>query len=258
MKPEKIVNIKAKLEEIGMPLESLSLGEFDYIAEPTAKKMRDPGSELWRKVGAFFKPNLERGLLIYSLIRKYNLTSYLEVGFGRGYSAICAAKAMADNGGEGQVMVIEPVLDDNHMNMLAQIFPPEWMNRIQIAKGKSSDILPKLQDKYDFVYVDGDHTAPAVRSDWEGVKNVFSCFCLLDDWLMDKGTDPMIQVHEALEEVEQPEGTRSELIVMDRRIFFDDRGWPDDKIKYGQLLLTNDAAVAEKATENVVGESWDW
>ncbi len=47
MKPEKTIHIKDKLAEIGVSLESISLGEFDYIAEPTAKKMREPNSELW-------------------------------------------------------------------------------------------------------------------------------------------------------------------------------------------------------------------
>lgn len=258
MKPEKIVNIKDKLAEIGMPLESLSLGEFDYIAEPCAKKMRDPGSDLWRKVGAFFKPNLERGLLIYSLITKYKLTSYLEIGFGRGYSALCAAKAFADLGNDGTVMVIEPQLDDNHMGMIAQLFPADWTNRIQVAKARSQDVLPRLQDVYDLVYVDGDHTAPAVRADYEGVKDLWTAFCLFDDWHMDTGTDPMIQVHEALADVEQPEGVKSELIIMDRRVFLDDRGWPDEKIRYGQLLLTREEAAQAVAKKSVVAETWDW
>jgi hypothetical protein len=258
MKPERIVNIREKLPEIGVGLDSISLGEFDYISEPTAKKMRDPGSELWKKAGAFYKPQLERGLLIHSLITKYKLSSYLEIGFGRGYSAICAAKAFADLGNDGQVMVIEPFLDDKHMNMLGQIFPPDWMNRIQIAKGRSQDVLPRLQDKYDLVYVDGDHTAAAVRADWEGVKDHWSCFCLFDDWHITKGTDPMIQVHEALEDVDQPENTRSELIIMDRRIFLDDRQWPDDKVRYGQFLLTRDSEIDAKAKQGTVGETWDW
>ena len=30
-----------------------------------------------------------------------------------------------------------------------------------------------------------------------------------------------------------------ELIIMDRRIFFDDRRIPDEEIDYGQVLLTN-------------------
>jgi len=258
MKPNKNVNIKDKLTEISMPVESLSLGEFDYIGEATAKKLRDPNSELFRTVGAFFKPNLERGLLIYSLIKKYKLDSYLEIGFGRGYSALCAAKAFAELGNDGQVMVVEPALDDQHMQMIAQMFPTEWTSRIQVARGKSADVLPKMNDKYDLVFIDGDHTAPAVRGDWEGVKDMWSCFCLFDDWHMDKGTDAAIQVHEALEECDLPADVSSELIIMDRRVFFDDRRWPDEKIRYGQLLLTREGAVANKAKLSVVSETWDW
>ena len=258
MKPDKNINIKDKLSEIGMPVESLSLGEFDYIAEPTAKNMRDPKSELWRTCGAFFKPNLERGLLIYSLIKKYNLDSYLEIGFGRGYSALCAAKAFSELDNDGRVMVIESQPDDKHMQMIGQVFPPGWTQRIQIAKGMSSDVLPKMKDKYDLIFVDGAHTLDEVRGDFEGTKKLWSSFCLFDDYLMDAGTDPGIQVHEALLDVEQPEGVRSELIVMDRRIFMDDRGWPDDRIRYGQLLLTRDSAVEEKMKKSVVSETWDW
>lgn len=258
MKPEKTINIKDKLVEIGAPVETLSLGEFDYIGEPTAKKMREPGSELWRTAGAFFKPNLERGLLIHTLIKQYKLDSYLEIGFGRGYSAICAAKAFAELGNDGQVMVIDPVIDDNHMRMLGQMFPPEWMNRIQIARAASQEVLPRMRDKYDLIYVDGDHTQAAVKGDWEGVKDLWSCFCLFDDWHITKGTDPMIQVHEALEDAQQPEGTRSELIIMDRRVFHDDRRWPDEKVRYGQLLLTRDSAIEEKSKQGVVAETWDW
>ena len=33
---------------------------------------------------------------------------------------------------------------------------------------------------------------------------------------------------------------QKELIIMDRRIFFDDRGYTDDEIDYGQVLLTKD------------------
>ena len=88
----KTINIKEKLKDIGMPLESLSLGEFDHIGEHTAKKERSPGSELYNRVGAFFRPNYERGLLIYSLIKKHNIRSFLEIGFGRGYGAMCAAR----------------------------------------------------------------------------------------------------------------------------------------------------------------------
>jgi hypothetical protein len=155
-------------------------------------------------------------------------------------------------------MVIEPNLDNNHMELLSKMYPPDWMRRIQVARGKSSDILPKLQDNYDLIFIDGDHTKDAVRADWEGLKDKWSCFCLLDDWMMDKGTDAGIQVHEALEECELPSDVRSELIVMDRRIFIDDRQWPDEKIRYGQLLLTREGAAESIVKKNKVSETWDW
>lgn len=258
MKPEKTVFIKEKLVEIGVELSSISLGSFDYIGEATVKKMRDPNSELFHKVGAFFKPNQERGLLIYSLIKQYKLDSYLEVGLGRGFSALCAARAFSELGNDGKVMVIENSVDDAHMSMLGQAFPPDWTQRIQVAKGRSQDVIPKLQDTYQLVYIDGDHTKEAVRSDWEGLKDRWSCFCLLDDWLEDKGTDPAIQVHEALEEAATPDGVTVELVKMDRRVFLDDRQWPDDKIRYGQLLLTRPAALEQLSKQHKVAETWDW
>ena len=77
----KKINIRDKLVEIGTPVEDLSLGNFDFIGEYTAKKTRAQNSENWRKTGAFFRPNYERGILIYSLIRKHNIQSFLEIGF---------------------------------------------------------------------------------------------------------------------------------------------------------------------------------
>jgi predicted O-methyltransferase YrrM len=258
MKPQRVINIKDKFSELDISLEDISLGEFDYIAEITAKRMRDPQSELWKKVGAFFKPNLERGLLIYSLIKKYKLSSYLEIGFGRGYSALCAAKAFAELGNDGRVFVIEPQVDDNHMQLLGNVFPSEWTSRIQIARAKSQDALAQMKDTYELVYIDGDHTKEAVRGDYEGVKNLWTCFCLMDDYHVEPGSDANIQVNEALEEVELPEGVVSDLLIMDRRIFLDDRSWPDDKIKYGQLLLTRQAQLDNKDKDVAFKETWDW
>ena len=258
MKPQRTLNIKDKLAELNISLDEVSLGDFDYIAELTAKRMRDPQSELWKKVGAFFKPNLERGVLIYSLIKKFRLDSYLEIGFGRGYSALCAARAFAELGNDGRVFVIEPQVDDNHMQVLGNVFPPEWTSRIQIARAKSEDALPKMQDRYDLVYIDGDHTKQAVRGDYEGVKDIWTCFLLMDDYHLEPGSDANIQVNEALEDIELPEGVQSDLLIMDRRIFLDDRQWTDEQVKYGQLLLTREGGVTDRNKEIAFKETWDW
>lgn len=258
MKPSRFVNIQQKLSEIDIDPKSISLGEFTFVGEHTARRQRDPGSELWKTVGSHFTPNLERGILIYSLIKKFNLKSYLECGLGRGYSSLCAARAFAELGNDGRVMSIEPNLDQRHMEMLGKVFPSEWTNRINVAQGASADILPKLSERYDLVYVDGNHTFDAVKSDWNGVRELYGSFCLFDDYHVAGSDDQNIKVKEALDECELPEGVTCELIRMDRRMVPDDRGWPDEKIQYGQLLLTRQSGLDALEKQTKFKETWDW
>ena len=43
--------------------------------EYTAKKNRTPDKELFRSVGCFFRPNYERGILLYALVSKFDIIS---------------------------------------------------------------------------------------------------------------------------------------------------------------------------------------
>jgi len=239
------IDIREKLEEIGMPAENLILGDFDMIGEYTAKKKRSPQSELFKTVGAFFRPNYERGLLIYSLIKKYNLKSFLEIGFGRGYGTFCAAKALQENGG-GKIVSIDPLFNEEnakqHIKNLISIFPKEWFssNDVQFKPGFSQNILPPLSEKFDLIYIDGDHTYEGTKSDWLNTKDKFNKFLLFDDYhLPSKKQDELaesmdIECAKAIDEIDDFE---KELIIMDRRIFFDDRRIPDEEIDYGQVLI---------------------
>ena len=124
--PERTGNIKKvmiheKLKSLGISVEDLNLGDIDQIGEVTAKKKRDPRSDLYKSVGAFYRPNYERGILIYSLIKHYNVKSFLEIGFGRGYGTMCAALAMSENGG-GKIASIDPNFDQDFLNNLAKLF----------------------------------------------------------------------------------------------------------------------------------------
>ena len=241
----KKIDIREKLEQIGMPAENLILGDFDMIGEYTAKKNRSPQSELFKTVGAFFRPNYERGLLIYSLIKKYNLKSFLEIGFGRGYGTFCAAKALQENGG-GKIVSIDPLFNEEnakqHIKSLISIFPKEWFssNDVQFKPGFSQNILPSLDEKFDLIYIDGDHTYEGTKSDWLNTKDKFNKFLLFDDYhLPTKKQDALagstdIDCARAINEIDDFE---KELIIMDRRIFLDDRRIPDEKIDYGQVLI---------------------
>ena len=237
----KKIFIKNKLEKIGMPIKDLSLGEFDFIGEYTAKKTRSPDSEHFRTAGCFFRPNYERGLLIYSLIKKYNIESFLEIGFGRGYGALCAAKAMQEND-KGEVYTIDPSLDAKFIEHLSNIYPKEWFERMNFFKGKSSQVYEEIADKrFDFIYIDGDHTYQGVKVDWEFAKDRFNKFILFDDYHLPSSDGSDSTDIECAHLIDEIEDESKELILMDRRIFFDDRRVPDKDINYGQVLLTHES-----------------
>ena len=233
----KTTHIIDKLSELNFDLEDLSLGDFDIIGEACAKKQRGPDSDLYKSVGAFFRPNYERGLLIYSMILNYDIQSFLEIGFGRGYGTLCAAMAMYENGG-GSITTVDPRFDDNHINRLKQTFPSEWFDMIEFVPKPSQVYLEEVDNTYDFIYVDGDHMYEAVKRDWELCQDKYNRFILFDDY--NPPSEPQsddIQCYRLIDEIEDD---TKELIIMDRRIFFDDRRIADEDIKYGQVLLSRE------------------
>ncbi len=186
------VHIRQKLEEMGVAIDGIVMGDFDHIGEFTAKRDRKPDDANYKKYGAFFRANYERGILIYHLIRQYNLSSMLEVGFGRGYATFCAARAFHDSGVPGKVVTIDPALDEKYIQALQHVLPNDWFTYITFMKGRSQEVLPKLEGRFDLVYIDGDHSYAGTRHDWELTKDKFDKFLLLDGYHLptkeDKGT----------------------------------------------------------------------
>ena len=230
----KKISIREKLQDLGSPVESLSLGLFDEIGEITAKKKRSPDSELYKTVGAYFRPNYERGLLIYALIKNYNVKSYLEIGFGRGYSCFCAAMALSEMGG-GTVATVDPYLEDEQIQQLVKFFPKEWMEKISFYKDTSDQFFSKNKDAYDMIYIDGDHRYDFVKRDWENSKDRCKKVILFDDYHLPGKNQKDIEVSSLIDSIDDP---TKELVITDRRVFLDDRGYNDDEIDYGQVLIT--------------------
>ncbi len=231
----KKVLIHEKLKSLGISVDKdIRLGDFDQLGEMTARKRRDPSSELYNSIGAFFRPNYERGILIYTLIKKYNVKSFLEIGFGRGYGTFCAAMAMHENGG-GKIVTVDPNFNKEHLDNLSVALPKEWFSMVSFMAGKSEEYLSGNSEKFDFVYVDGDHTYEATKKDWEMCKDRYNKLLLFDDYHLPGKIQKDIDCSNLIDQIEDD---TKELIIMDRRIFFDDRGYSDDEIDYGQVLLT--------------------
>ena len=232
--------IKDKLEEIGVSLDMICLGDFDQIGEYTAKKTRDPSSDLYSKVGCFFRPNYERGILLHSLIKTFNISSVLEIGTGRGYATMCMAKAMSDLGVEGKITTVDPSINERQefFQGLTKVFPRQWWSKVQFIDGKSEDFLQGTNEKYDLIYIDGDHRYDAVLKDWNLCKDRYNKFLLFDDYHLPTKKQKDIDCAAVIDNIEDES---KELIIMDRRVFFDDRRVPDNEIDYGQVLLTHES-----------------
>lgn len=238
-----IVHIKDYLKEgLGIDPSSIVLGDYDRIGEFLARKSRSPSSPLYASVGAFFRPQYERGILIASLIGTHRLSSMLEIGWGRGYSAVCAAMAMELAGLEGgTVTSIDVRFDEQHLAAMKSTFPTSWLARIRMHQGQSTQVLPTFAgQKYDLVYIDGDHTYEGVKSDWELAKALATRFVLFDDYhLPTKDASPGIKVAQLIDEIDwASEGFLEPFMIRaDRRMFIDERGYTDEQIDYGQVLV---------------------
>lgn len=245
-------NIKVKLEELGVNLADINLGDFDAIGEFTAKRTRQPGDRLYGNVGCFYRANYERGILIHYLIKTGNLDSFLEIGFGRGYATMCAAKAFKELGKTGRIVTIDPNLESSTVEQMTKIFPKVWFEGITFVKGMSEIELPKISEKFDLVYVDGDHRYDAVKKDWELVRDKWERHILFDDYHLPTKKEDAIECAKLIDEIDD---STKELIIMDRRIFFDDRRIPDENIDYGQVLLTKSKLTSDESDQEYVS---DW
>ena len=168
----------------------------------------------------------------------YDIKSFLEIGFGRGYGTLCAAMAMQENGG-GTITTIDPNFDYDHIDRIKQAFPKEWFDMINFVPDYSQRHLSENDESFDFVFIDGDHRYEAVKRDWELCKDRYNKILLFDDYIPigTPNTDVDIECSKLIDDIEDDS---KELIIGDRRIFVDDRRWTDDQIKAGQVLLTKD------------------
>ena len=153
--------------------------------------------------------NFERGMLLYSLIAKFQPKTILEIGTAEGYSTLCMAWAMSDYKIEGKIFTVDPkshhqvierkIRIDNEdepvkmflstADLWKKFALKEWIDKIEVITGFSGEILKiKHFPKIEFCYIDGSHVYEAVKQDFFMVlKLVTEKFRILfDDYIPNK------------------------------------------------------------------------
>ncbi len=74
----------------------------------------------------------------------------LEIGMSNGYSTIWLASAAEKN--KGMVTTIE--IDKNKISLAENNFKKSKLRNIKIKHGNALDVIPKLRQKFDFVFID--------------------------------------------------------------------------------------------------------
>lgn len=119
----------------------------------------------------------EIGERYYETIRQGGFHRALEVGSLFGFSSLFLAQALAENGGQPQMTIVdarieplqwdgEPVYLDNAV--VRHLAEAGYDRFVEFNWGRSQDILPKLHRqgrRYEFILVDGDHRFASVLLD---------------------------------------------------------------------------------------------
>ena len=74
----------------------------------------------------------------------------LEIGTYTGYSALCFAEGLAD---DGKIITID--INEELESRVRQYFAP-WSNKIDYRIGNALDIIPTLDEIFDLVFIDAD------------------------------------------------------------------------------------------------------
>jgi predicted O-methyltransferase YrrM len=106
--------------------------------------------EIFGKNSYTFNIPASTGKFLYNLILISKSKNILEIGTSNGYSTIWLAEAAKKN--KGKVTTIE--VSKSKVKMAKENFNKAKLKNIKIIYGDALEEIPKLKEKYDFMFID--------------------------------------------------------------------------------------------------------
>jgi caffeoyl-CoA O-methyltransferase len=129
-------------------LEDYILNHID--AEPAVLRKINRDTHLCLLYSRMCSGHLQ-GRLLKMLVRMINPHRILELGTYSGYSALCLAEGLLSD--DARVDTVE--IDDELEDFIRENFDKcAWGNRVTLHIGDACEILPKIADKFDLVFID--------------------------------------------------------------------------------------------------------
>ncbi len=124
---------------------------------------------------------------LFSSLQNRPQTRYLEIGVFEGRSLIWMMENILTHS-TSRADVIDNFYDKTERRLRSNL---KWVgleNKVNVYKGESSQIIPRLDFQYDLVYVDGCHCPPHIMTDgvlaWNKLKP--GGFLIFDDYQLEK------------------------------------------------------------------------
>lgn len=126
---------------------------IEYFSSPEPELLKDLSRETYSKI---LMPRMLSGhyqgrllSMISKMVRPHRI---LEVGTYTGYSALCLAEGLSE---DGRLITID-INDELRPMVDRYILRSDYASQIQLINGNAAEIIPKLTEQFDLAFIDAD------------------------------------------------------------------------------------------------------